>query len=182
MVCNSPWGLLMCSLHWFLLLSANTFPDCPVTSWGDVEGSQEAKWMRPLGFEEKEGLAVWTEAVPVCSVSGSANSVWHVLFIDVWLEVWKFKSELHRWWLYHIPVITQAFPPPIFCLFCLLRCKLTREGIDTWPLFVEYLVLCGSYLHRFWCKQRQWNLLLPVCLQLAVFSLTITVLLRKNKG
>lgn len=81
LACNSPGYLLACSLDWFLLLSTSTFPNCLIVSWGDAEGSQEAIWMRPLGFEGNEGLAVWTE-VPGRSVSASANSDCHIRFID----------------------------------------------------------------------------------------------------
>lgn len=49
--------------------------------------------MRPLGFEGNKGLAVWTEAVPSCSVSGSANSVWHIFFIDTDLDLGSGSSS-----------------------------------------------------------------------------------------
>lgn len=49
--------------------------------------------MRPLGFEGNEGLAVWTEAVPGCSVSASANSVWHILFIGTDLDLGSGSSS-----------------------------------------------------------------------------------------
>lgn len=123
-------------------------PDCKL---GGCEGSQETIWMKPLGFEGNECLAVQTEAVPGCFVSESANSVWHILFIAPNLDLGSGSSSpsssrgdctvflsLHR-----------LFPPPILCLFYLPRCNLIREGIDTCSLFVDYLVPCGPDLHRF---------------------------------
>lgn len=55
-----------------------------------MEGSQEATWMRPLCPEGKKSLVVRTEAVPGCTVSGPANGVCHILFIDTDSPgVWK---------------------------------------------------------------------------------------------
>lgn len=58
LACTGLWCLLVCSLDCFFLLSRSTFPNCLIVSWGGYEPSQEIIWMRPLGFEGNECLAL----------------------------------------------------------------------------------------------------------------------------